>query len=114
VIKESINLKKGKYKRQRSKMSTYKIVDFTTGAEDEEVVTSHLFHERDLALRGVTLILATIRDNTTLEENLGGYKELHKYVQILKKLDPKWKLVLYYIGNCIRLKHYSCDCHSFL
>ena len=95
-------------------MSTYKIVDFTTGAEDEEVVTSHLFHERDLALRGVTLILATIRDNTTLEENLGGYKELHKYIQILKKLDPKWKLVLYYIGNCIRLKHYSCDCHSSL
>ena len=51
-------------------MSTYKIVDFTTVAEDEEMVTSHLFHERDLALRGVALIIATIRDNTTLEENL--------------------------------------------
>jgi hypothetical protein len=95
-------------------MSTYKVVDFNTGINDEEVVTSHLFQERDLALRGVIIILATIRDNTTLEENLGGYKELHKYVQILKKIDPKWRLVPYYIGDCIRLKHYSCDCHSSL
>jgi hypothetical protein len=95
-------------------MSTYKVVDFNTGINDEEVVTSHLFQERDLALRGVTVILATIRDNTTLEENLGGYRELHKYVQILKKIDPKWRLAPYYIGNCIRLKHYSCDCHSSL
>jgi hypothetical protein len=95
-------------------MSTYQIVNFTTGFEDEEVVTTHFFRERDLALRGIVLILATIRDNTTFDENIPGYKELHKYGQILKKLDPKWRLTPYYIGGCIRLKHYSCDCHSSL
>jgi hypothetical protein len=54
-------------------MSTYQIVNFTTIFEDEEVVTAHLFQERDLAHRGIVLILATIRDNTTLDKNLSGY-----------------------------------------
>lgn len=54
-------------------MSTYQIVNFTTNFEDVEVVTTHLFQERDLALRGIVLILATIRDNKTLDENLSGY-----------------------------------------
>ncbi len=40
-------------------MSTYQFVNFTTNFEDVEVVTTHLFQERDLAFRGIVLILAT-------------------------------------------------------
>jgi len=38
------------------------------------------------------------------------YAVLHQNWMKPKEIDPNWKLVSYYEGDCIRLKHYSCSC----
>ena len=52
----------------------------------------------------------TVKEETVYQDNWLQYAVLHQNLMKLKEIDPNWKLVSYYEGDCIRLKHYSCSC----
>jgi hypothetical protein len=54
--------------------------------------------------------MEAVKEETVYQDNWLQYAVLHQNLMKLKEIDPNWKLVSYYEGDCIRLKHYGCSC----
>ena len=73
-------------------------------------ISTQVFKERDTYLQNILQIMEAVKEETTYQDNWLQYAVMHQNLMKLKEQDPNWKLVSYYEGDCIRLKHYSCSC----
>ena len=73
-------------------------------------ISTQVFKERDTYLQNILQIMEAVKEETTYQDNWLQYAVIHQNLMKLKEQDPNWKLVSYYEGDCIRLKHYSCSC----
>ncbi len=74
------------------------------------IISSQIFKERDTYLQNIIQLIESVKEDSTYQDNMLQYSIIHQNILKLKEQDPNWKLVCYYEGNCIRLKHYSCSC----
>ena len=75
-----------------------------------DTISTQVFKERDTYLQNILQIMEAVKEETVYQDNWLQYAVLHQNLMKLKEIDPNWKLVSYYEGDCIRLKHYSCSC----
>ena len=70
-------------------------------------ISTQVFKERDTYLQNILQIMEAVKEETVYQDNWLQYAVLHQNLMKLKEIDPNWKLVSYYEGDCIRSVSYT-------